>query len=99
VIDIETEQLLSLRAAAEWLAARTASPPPHINTLRRWVLIGVDGVVLDAVRIGHRTFTSIEALQRFATVRESTDRPAVIPSKRREKERAEADRRAKEVFG
>jgi Protein of unknown function (DUF1580) len=98
VIDIETEQLLSLRAAAEWLAARTASRPPHINTMRRWVLIGVDGAVLDAVRIGHRTFTSIEALQRFATVREAPDRPAVIPSKR-EKERAEADRRAAEVFG
>jgi Protein of unknown function (DUF1580) len=99
MIDIETEQLLSLRAAALWLAARTGTPAPHVHTVRRWALAGVRGAVLDVVRIGCRTFTSIEALQRFATARYAPERPKATPNKRREKERAEADRRAKEVFG
>jgi hypothetical protein len=99
VIDIETEQLLTFRAAAEWLAARTGTPAPHPHTVRRWALVGVRGAVLDVVRIGCRTFTSIEALQRFATARDAPDRPAPAVSRRRARERAEADRRAAEVFG
>jgi hypothetical protein len=99
MIDIETEQLLTFRAAAEWLAARTGTPAPSQNTLRRWALVGLRGVVLDAVRVGRWPYTSVEALQRFVSARDAPDRPAPAVSRRRARERAEADRRAAEVFG
>ena len=61
MIDISIESLLTLREAAAQLHGR-----PHISTIARWVSRGVRGVHLETVRIGGRTYTSTEALSRFA---------------------------------
>jgi hypothetical protein len=39
----------------------------HYSTALRWVVRGVRGVKLDAIRLGGRWVTSLEALNRFAT--------------------------------
>jgi hypothetical protein len=33
--------------------------------VRRWADTGVDGVVLETVKVGGRRFTSLEAIERF----------------------------------
>lgn len=96
MIDIETEQMLSIKAAREWLYGRTGHRP-HRNTIRDWARVGLKGVVLETVRIGGTVYTSVEALQRFGDRRRAPD--TVAPSKRRSREVEAANRRATEVFG
>ena len=55
------ETLFSLSAAARILPGR-----PHVSTLHRWRLRGVQGVKLETIRIGGRRFTSLEALEQFS---------------------------------
>ena len=47
-------------------AARSLPGRPHVSTLHRWRIRGVQGVKLETVRIGGRRFTSLEALERFS---------------------------------
>lgn len=96
MIDIETEQMLSIKAAREWLRGRTGHAP-HRNTIRDWARVGLKGVVLETVRIGGTVYTSVEAMQRFSDRRQGPD--AVTPSRRRTREIEAANRRATEVFG
>lgn len=55
------ETVLSLEALAARLPDRV-----HRTTLRRWAQEGVDGVRLEAVRLGRRWYSSVEALARFS---------------------------------
>lgn len=96
MIDIESEQLLTVKAAREWLRGRTGHAP-HRNTIRDWARVGLKGVVLETVRIGGLVYTSVEAMQRFSDRRQSP--AAVAPSKRRLREIEAANRRATEIFG
>lgn len=96
MIDIETEQMLSIKAAREWLRGRTGHAP-HRNTIRDWARVGLKGVVLETVRIGGTVYTSVEAMQRFSDRRRAPD--AVTPSRRRTREIEAANRRATEAFG
>ncbi len=61
MIDIATERLLTLKEAAAFLPRR-----PHLATMYRWMSRGIQGVRLERVKCGGTTYTSIEALQRFA---------------------------------
>ena len=69
----------------------------HVSTILRWILRGVDGVKLEAVRLGGRWVTSREALQRFAerlTPRLDGDpvhTPRTPTARRRASERAERE--------
>lgn len=60
MIDIQCESLITLGQAAAALPGR-----PSAATLWRWRTRGVNGRKLEAVRIGGRSYTSIEALARF----------------------------------
>ena len=89
MIDIATEQLLSLRAASKLLPDN-----PNLSTLYRWFMRGCHGVKLETVLIGSRRYTSRESLQRFAerTTAAATGEP--IPTrtaKQREREIAAAE--------
>src|SRR5262245_23079114 len=71
MIDFQNEQMLSLSQAAKLLPSNRSGRPVSLGCLLRWVLSGVrlpDGatVRLEAVRLGGRWLTSVEALQRFA---------------------------------
>src|SRR5713101_4891784 len=70
MIDLRNETTISLSQAARMLPPGRRGRPVTLSCLLRWVLDGVktpDGPVrLEAVRLGGRWITSIEALERFA---------------------------------
>lgn len=61
MIDISTEQLLTLADAAKLLPGR-----PSSCAIWRWRTKGVRGRKLESLSLGGRVYTSREALQRFA---------------------------------
>lgn len=66
MIDINAEELVTLRQAARMLPKRRQDRPIHVSTLFRWVQAGVKGIKLEHVVIGGALHTSKQALQRFA---------------------------------
>jgi hypothetical protein len=70
-IDLRNEKTLNLTAAARMLPPGRRGRPVSLSCVLRWVLDGVrlrsgDIVRLEAVRLGGRWITSVEALERFA---------------------------------
>jgi hypothetical protein len=71
MIDIAVESVRSLRDAAKLLPSIRLGRPVTFQCVFRWVVEGCRGpdgqiVRLEAVRLGGRWVTSMEALQRFA---------------------------------
>lgn len=66
MIDIAQEQLISLRDVPKHVPPRPNGKRIHLSAAYRWVMHGIRGVQLESIRIGGTTFTSVEALQRFA---------------------------------
>ncbi len=93
-IDLRVEQPISFVQATEVYATH-----PSVATLWRWALKGVQGIRLETVKIGGRRFTSIEALDRFAsrlTAPRSPEGPNA--SVRRQQEMSRASEKAKATF-
>lgn len=65
MIDLASENLISLREAARRLPGRRGRGV-HIATVYRWAQSGVAGVRLEVLRLGGQLVTSVESLQRFA---------------------------------
>lgn len=97
MIDLTSETVLSFAQAAQRVPSFRAGKKTNVSTLFRWAQKGVGGIKLDSARLGGRTITSVEALQRFsdALSRErdvSTPDPIrTAPSRRKAVERAERD--------
>jgi hypothetical protein len=71
MIDLRTEQPISLAEAARGVPAGRNGKRTHLSTILRWILQGAKGpggvrVKLEGLRLGGRWMTSREALQRFA---------------------------------
>lgn len=66
MIEVARERLIALSRAGEHLPMRSTGRPVHVTTIYRWCTAGVRGVTLDSVAIGGCTYTSVEAIQRFA---------------------------------
>jgi hypothetical protein len=66
MIDVSTEQLLTLAQAAQLRPAGRRGRPTHTSTVYRWISRGLRGHRLEAIRLGGALYTSREALQRFA---------------------------------
>jgi hypothetical protein len=70
MIDLRNESTISLTQAARLLPPGRRDRPVSLSCVLRWVLDGVktpNGVVrLEAVRLGGRWITSVQALERFA---------------------------------
>ncbi|MCE5280311.1 MAG: DUF1580 domain-containing protein [Planctomycetaceae bacterium] len=64
-IDIMKDELLTLAEAAKCLPL-IRSKKIAVSTLWRWCVKGMAGVYLEYARIGHRIFTSREAMNTFA---------------------------------
>lgn len=64
MIELQAETLVRLAEAAKHLP-KTGGKSIHRATLWRWATTGVGGVILQTIKIGGATFTSLEALQRF----------------------------------
>jgi hypothetical protein len=66
MISLNEETPLSLKEAARILPPTRQDKRVHVSTLTRWILHGVQGVRLEAYRIGGRWVTTREALERFS---------------------------------
>ena len=65
MIDVNSETLLTVRQVARRIPGQRGKPI-NISAIYRWIQRGVDGRRLEAVRIGGRFYTSVEALERFS---------------------------------
>lgn len=66
MIDIETEQLVPIGQVPRLLPPRPNGRRVHISAVYRWMSRGIREAVLESVKVGGSTYTSKEALQRFA---------------------------------
>jgi hypothetical protein len=66
MIDIASETLLSLPEAARLVPPGRYNKRPTLSTMLRWIQHGVGGVRLEAIRLGGRWVTSLQAMQRFS---------------------------------
>jgi len=66
MIDISAEHLVAIRDVPKLVPARGNGKRIHISAVYRWLLRGVRGIRLESVTIGGTTYTSTEAVQRFA---------------------------------
>jgi len=66
MIDVSRETLVLIRDVPRLLPPRPSGKRLHVSAVYRWLLTGVQGVVLDSIKVGGSTYTSVEALQRFA---------------------------------
>ena len=85
MIDLANEPLLNLSQAAAILPTGRRGKKVHLSTIFRWILTGVNSptgrVHLEAIRVGGRWLTSMEALQSFAE-RQTPDYSAPVPMPR-----------------
>lgn len=65
MIDISSEELITLSQAAQHCPPRRHGKRPHPQTLLRWAKHGIDGIQLEVLLCGNTTCTSLPALQRF----------------------------------
>ena len=65
MIDIDEETLIALNQVPKRVPPRANGKRVHISAVYRWTSRGVRGVILEAIKIGGTTYTSIEARQRF----------------------------------
>lgn len=80
MIDLATEHLISLRDVPRYLPPRPNGKRVHISAVYRWVQKGSRNSRLEAIRIGGTTYSSLEALQRWADAitRNGKDSPAPV---------------------
>jgi len=95
MIDLETDKLVTLAQAADFLP-KLGGRRIHTTSIWRWCRKGVRGVKLEHAIIGSRIITSVQALNRFVNAlseapmpeRHRTHKPRM--RRRTEKQRARA---------
>jgi hypothetical protein len=80
MINLLTERVASLAALARSLPPGRRGRPTHPRTLYRWATRGLGGVRLEVIRVGGRTCSSYEALQRFVDALSATGTPEPTPT-------------------
>jgi len=102
MIDITSEQLIPIRDVPGRLPPTPKDKRIHISAVYRWMRRGVRGARLESIRIGGFTYTSIEALQRFADrlsePRHNSQEPRVTTITR-QKQIERAEREVREILG
>ena len=92
-IDVTTEAVIDAAEAGRELQRIRGGTPPHIDTVRRWMRVGLHGVRLDSVRIAGGRYTTREAIVRF--IQELTALDAEPYSKPRDNHPRPRDRGAR----
>ncbi len=80
MIDISTEEVLSLTEATKRLPQRRKGARPNVATLYRWAQSGVRGIRLETLCVGATRCTSMEALQRFCDALTAASEPSAGPT-------------------
>ena len=97
MIDLAQEELVAIRDVPKHLPPRPTGKRVHISAVYRWLLRGIRGVRLESLKIGGTTYTSKEALQRFADqLTAPAHDPDAIPATTLARKR-QIDRAAKQV--
>lgn len=65
MIDIASEQLISLAEAAGMLPCGRKGRYPNVKTVYAWTIHGCRGIVLETLQLAGRRATSKEAVHRF----------------------------------
>ena len=65
VFDPNQEGLIPIRQVPAYLQS-LGGRRVHLSTVYRWILAGVNGRKLEAIKLGGQTYTSKPALHRFA---------------------------------
>jgi hypothetical protein len=87
MIDIARESLIRMARVAAIVPDR-----PSLCTIWRWRTRGVGGRKLETVTIGGRTYTSVEAVARFAHQQGGSDAPVIRTPAARERAIGKAER-------
>ena len=94
-IDVQTEELLTLSAAAKRLPSGRAGKSVHTATLHRWASQGgLSGNRLETIKIGGVRYTSAQALKRFierCSTGDANCQSRPTRQRRREVEKAESE--------
>jgi len=80
MIEVTTESLIPLHDVPRLLPSRGNGKRIHISAVYRWIQRGVRGVRLESVKIGGTSYTTAEALQRFADQLTQRHPVCVVPS-------------------
>lgn len=82
MITISEERMIPISVLPSALPERSHGRRLHVSSCYRWITHGVCGVVLESIRIGGATYTSHEAIQRFAERMSQTNSfPVNIPKR------------------
>ena len=92
MIDIQCEKLISMPQAAALLPGH-----PSLCALWRWRTKGIAGRRLESVTIGRRPYTTLEAIQRFATSSTGSDTTSVRSPAARTRAVDKAERELREA--
>jgi len=65
-IDMSEETLIPVAEVPQKLPPRPSGKNVHVTSVYCWINHGVRGVKLESLKVGGTTYTSTEALQRFA---------------------------------
>ena len=95
-IDLANERIIdALKEGPSYLGAGRGGRPPHRSFMVRAITQGMNGQRLEALRVGSRWLTSVEALQRWADAQTDAKLvgPVTTPSvtRRRASEHAERE--------
>lgn len=86
MIDVGSEQLISLAEAAGLLPCGRKGRSPDVKTVYAWTTNGCRSVVLESVQIGGRRCTTREAVLRFIAALTAASGVGTQPSRRRSNE-------------
>jgi Protein of unknown function (DUF1580) len=78
MIDMQTEELLTLSEAAKRVPARSSGKQPDRSTVYRWAKHGLRGVRLESIRCGGTLCTSAQAIQRFCEALTEPVKPIAV---------------------
>jgi hypothetical protein len=102
LIDLNNEKLMRLVDVPKALPRRRTGKRLHISAVYRWAQRGIRGVKLETIKIGGTTYTSREALQRFAEASSSNTQAGTREQqtpKQRVREQDKASRRVDDLLG
>src|SRR5262245_61512614 len=81
MIQVHTERLLPIKELPAYLDSRGFGRKVTKRTVTRWISHGRAGARLEAIRIGGRIMTSVEAVQRWVAAQNSAaEQPALAAS-------------------
>ena len=83
------DQLIAIKDAAPLFPSRDGKPP-HLATIRRWIIAGVKGRRLPAARVGAMWYTTREWIEEFMAPSTTRDVPVQVVVERRRHEAAKA---------